>query len=96
MGKEKTYSEKHPIVGSSLLVCERMESNATSGTVNIEPSSPEDIYVLITPSLLSKTDRFQSSLTNKVLKGSRSVGKSPQRRLYANGLPSQARKGHDS
>uniref|UniRef100_A0A3B4EYC5 HECT-type E3 ubiquitin transferase n=1 Tax=Pundamilia nyererei TaxID=303518 RepID=A0A3B4EYC5_9CICH len=71
--KAKPCSEKHPIVGSSLLDCEGMESIGLRQMPQVEPlvashRHPKTSLSSSAPSLPSKTDRFQSSLTDKCYK----------------------------
>lgn len=71
--KYRPYSERHPIVGSSLLDCEGMESQGIRQMPPIEPLvathlHPKASLSSSAPSLPSKTDRFQSSLTDKCYK----------------------------
>lgn len=47
--KDKPYTEKHPIVGSSLLDCEGMEAHslrATCGATGRQPPPTENIAVI--------------------------------------------------
>lgn len=71
--KAKPYSEKHPIAGSSLLDCEGMESVGLRQMPQVEPLvashlHPKTSLSSSAPSLPSKADRFQSSLTDKCYK----------------------------
>lgn len=71
--KAKPYSEKHPITGSSLLDCEGMEANGIRHIPPVEPLvathlHPKSSLSSSVSSLPSKTDRFQSSLTDKCYK----------------------------
>ncbi|XP_005928029.3 uncharacterized protein LOC102307223 [Haplochromis burtoni] len=71
--KAKPYSEKHPIVGSSLLDCEGMESIGLCQMPQVEPLVASHLHPKMSlsssaPSPPSKADRFQSSLTDKCYK----------------------------
>ena len=70
--KNRPYTEKHPILGSSLLDCEGMKSHGLHHMPLVEPLVASHLQPETStspnPPLPHKADRFQSSLTDKCYK----------------------------